>query len=83
LEEEPDPNDTVSMRFIKHLEAQIVELKAEVEYLRGRTEPALSGAAEAVDFKPMGGFRPRHAVAKSIKLEIAKRKRAEREKEIS
>lgn len=72
------------MRFINHLEAEIIELRAENTRLKlllyGQPEEVPEKDKTETNLQPMGGFRPRHELATSIRLKIAREKRQAREK---
>lgn len=74
----------MSTRYIAHLEEENVELKAEIAWLKQQlygTSPSVGREAEMhapetkpPSFEPMGGFRPRSALVKSIRMKLADRR---------
>lgn len=84
-EDEPDPVDTVSILFINHMQAEIVELKAENERLRqmiyGNVNPAEGVPVNKELPRPFGGFTSRAELAKKVRLKIAKERRDKGSKE--
>lgn len=78
-EDNPGREDEVSIRFINHLQGQVVELQAEVaklkELLYGPSADSESVSRKEVDMRPIGGFKPRAVVARDIRLKLAKKNR--------